>query len=391
MINNDLLHSIDNKSAAALVMLDLSSAFDTIDHNILLQRLSSSFGINSGALSWIKSYLVGRYQSVIVEDAQSSKSGLSFGVPQGSVLGPKLFSLYIAPIGNVIRAHGLRYHCYADDTQFYFAVKRSDNLDLSVIESCLHDIAGWMEMNKLKLNQAKTQFILFGSKLKTKNYENYSFTFEKNIIYCTNAVNNLGVCMDQNLTYEKHVNFVSKSCFYHIRNIGQIRKYINDDSCKILTQSLVISRLDYCNALYYGLPQLLLNRLQRIQNTAARLVMRRRKYEHITPVLSELHWLPVRYRIQYKILLLVFKSIFGLAPVYLSNLINEYTAVRNLRSNSKDLLIVPTTRTVYGERRFGVCGPKLWNALPGNVQGADSKDHFKTLLKTYFFKLAFEQ
>ena len=133
-------------------------------------------------------------------------------------------------------------------------------------------------------------------------------------------VRNLGVIFDKNLTMEKQVSSVLKSCFHQIRTIGSIRQYITTDACKTLVHSLVTSRLDYGNALLYGITTALMCRLQKVQNSAARLVTRTRKHDHITPVLFSLHWLPVEYRCQYKLLTYTYKALHGTAPEYRKNL-----------------------------------------------------------------------
>ena len=166
-----------------------------------------------------------------------------------------------------------------------------------------------------------------------------------NTISSSSSVKNLGVYMDSALTMEKQVNAVTKSCYYQIRNIGHIRHYISNEACKFLVHSLVTSSLDYGNAVLYGIPQTLSGRLQRVQNCAARLITRTRKREHITPVLCQLHWLTVRYRSHYQILLYTYKAINGSAPVYLTDLVTKHEPRRSLRSQSKSMLTVPHTRT----------------------------------------------
>lgn len=153
---------------------------------------------------------------------------------------------------------------------------------------------------------------------------------------------------------------------------------------------LITSRIDYCNSLYYGLDKYALHRLQVVQNAAARLLTGTRKFEHIKPVLSALHWLPVEYRIQFKILLLAFKALNGLAPDYLSDLISLRLPPRDLRSASEVRLCEPMARLVTrGDRAFSVAAPKLWNSLPSNIREANSLCSFKSLLKTHLFSMAF--
>lgn len=163
------------------------------------------------------------------------------------------------------------------------------------------------------------------------------------------------------------------------------------DACKTLVCSLVTSRMDYGNALMYGVNASIVSKLQRVQNTAARLVTRKKKYEHITPTLVALHWLPFKFRCQYKLLLYAFKALHGLAPSYLGELIHFYKPARSLRSQSAALIEMPkNVRTkIYGERRFDVAAGTLWNSLPASLRNEQSLEAFKKGLKTHLFKIAF--
>ena len=164
---------------------------------------------------------------------------------------------------------------------------------------------------------------------------------------------------------ERHVIAIYKACYYQIRNIGHIRRYITLDACKTLAHVLIASRLDYGNALLYGLPSTLMTRLQKVQIYSARLVIHTHKREHITPVLNSLHWLPVIYWSQYKILMYTFKALQGTAPQYLEELVVQYQPTRSLRSVSWAFLAVPTTRGVtYGNRCFRKAAATLCNNLP---------------------------
>ena len=185
---------------------------------------------------------------------------------------------------------------------------------------------------------------------------------------------------------------ICKSSHYHIRNIAKIRKYIDEESAKIVVHAFVTAKLDSCNSLLYGLPQHLISRLQSIQNTAARVVTLARKFDHITPVLKQLHQLPVRYRIVFKILLLVCKALNGTAPSYISELlvIKYHTSEQKVRSSSQHLLVTPEARLkTYGERGFAVAAPRLWNSIPLELRSSSSIDIFKRHLKTYLFEQAF--
>lgn len=176
----------------------------------------------------------------------------------------------------------------------------------------------------------------------------------------------------------------------HLRNIIDIRASLTQDAAEKLVHALVTSRIDCGNALLAGLPAVQLEKIQRVQNTAARVICGARKHEPITPVLKRLHWLPIKFRIQYKILLLTFKALHGLAPDYIIELLTVYQPQRTLRSNRNRTLVVPRTKQrSYGDRAFSAVAPKLWNALPVDLSAIDTLDSFKSSLKTFLFRQAF--
>ena len=192
--------------------------------------------------------------------------------------------------------------------------------------------------------------------------------------------------MDSALNMTEHVTNVCKKALIGIRKIGQIRTYLTDDATLKLVHAFVTSRMDSCNSLLYGLPERDIYKVQMVQNTAARLVIRTPRREHITPSLKKLHWLPVKQRSIFKILLITYKALAGMAPSYISKLINLYVPTRALRSATNKRLTVPSSSTkFYGDRSFAFAAASLWNSLPTNIQQASSIGIFKSRLKTYLF------
>ena len=181
---------------------------------------------------------------------------------------------------------------------------------------------------------------------------------------------------------------VSKLCqvaYFHLYRSRSIRDYLTQHATELLVHSLVISRLDYGNGLLYGVPDQLLDKLQRVQNVAARIAVRASRYDHITSILETLHWLPVRYRIEYNVVLMTFKALYLLAPIYIADLLQFYQPCRALRSSSDSLLTVHH----YGDHAFCIAAPHLWNSLPHEMRKCDSLHTFKRLLKTVLFKRAY--
>ena len=390
-VTSDILSAIDAGSSCLLVLLDLSAAFDTLDHTILLRRLETHFGVTGHALQWFVSYLSHRSQRVIVGDDVSSVHRLEYGVPQGSVLGPILYSMYTAPLSDIIRSKGVLHHCYADDTQIYntFTPQQADiDLCISVMEDCLECVRVWMHSNKLKLNTDKTEVITFTSKFRPQH--KLSLEISGTTTLSTDHVKNLGIILNSNMTMEQHINHICKSAYFQLKKIGSIRRYLTVSASKSLVHALVTSRMDYCNSVLYGLPNTLLSKLQRIQNTAARLITRTARHDHITPVLRELHWLPIHSRIDYKILMYTYKALHGDAPSYLTDMIGIKPHSRQLRSNNSIQLCVPNYKTkTYGARTFSTAAALLWNNLPSHLKECATTDAFKRNLKTHLFTIEY--
>ena len=198
---------------------------------------------------------------------------------------------------------------------------------------------------------------------------------------------NLGVVFDDHLTMSSHINSIYRSASLALRNIGRVRKYLDQANTERLVHAFLTSRPDYCNSLLYGLPPKEISKLQRLQNSAARLVLKCKVRDHITPPLEKLHWLPVEHRIIFKVLLITFKIINDCAPEYLSDLIETYVPTRSLRSATQGLLVVPKSfASTYGDRAFSVAAPKLWNNLPANIRTTSALESFKRKLKIHLFQ-----
>lgn len=267
--------------------------------------------------------------------------------------------------------------------------QRNRDTALNKLQTCINDLMSWNRINMLKSNPDKTEIIHFTSRfwspnpilnLKVGTYE----------IVPAKEARDLGFILDSNLTLKPHINKVCSSASKSIRDIGKIRKYLSPNHTERLVHAFISSKLDYCNSLLFGLPSSDICKLQRIQNTAARLVSRTKKFNHITPILKRLHWLPVKQRIIFKILMTTHKSLHGNAPGYISELLHRRNTVRSLRSSTENNLLIPKTNTKsYGDRTFTAAAPKLWNDLPNELKNTLSFTDFKAHLKTHLFKDAY--
>ena len=371
-VKNDILMNMDKQHVTLLVLPDLSAAFDTVDHTVLLRRMNSNFGVSGSALRWLTSYLFERSQRVTINGASSELFGIKNGVPQGSCLGPLLFVLYVSDLLDLINSHLPNSHAYADDTQLYVSFRADSRASkekaILTVEKCIDSIKQWMLTNKLKLNDEKTEILLIGTRQQLEKVDFNSIRVGSTTVNCTGTAKNLGCWFDAKLDFNTHVTKCCKASFFHIFNIRRIRKFLTRETTQILVQALVISRLDYCNSLFYGLPSTCLRKLQSVQNTAARLITNTPRFSHITPVLSSLHWLPIKFRIQFKILLLTFKILNNQAPPYLKELVTLKVPTKyHLRSHTDNLLLqLPRKKTkkTLGDRSFEIAAPTLWNEIP---------------------------
>ena len=287
---------------AYLILLDLSEAFDTIDHNTLLRRLETRFAVTGTALDWLRSDLTNRTQAVTVGDPLLEGSRLAFvllksGIPQGSVLGPVLFTIYTAPIGDICRNNLVEFHLYADDTQIYLSFKPSilnSKFDcIARIEKCINEINIWMTQNLLKLNSDKTEFILFGTRHQLSKVDDISIQIGNDTVKPANHVRNLGFVMDSLLKNGPHVNKITRSCYCTLHNIANIRPSLDTKSAQLITQALVTPHLDFCITLLAGSSEYEIDKLQYIQNMSCQIVCNINKYGHVSPATRDLHWLKI--------------------------------------------------------------------------------------------------
>ena len=390
-VKTDIMSEIDSKRVVLLTLLDLSAAFDTVDHDTLIGRLEKRFAVSDTALQWFTSYLKGWKSQVNVAGNLSESITSEFGVPQGSVMGPLLFTAYIRPISDIAISHGIRYHIYADDTQLYTSfnpcIPGDMDQALSTLTRCINDIKTWMSSNCLKLNDSKTEFFVAASPYYLRRLPQIELTIGTTRIKPSEIVRNLGVMFNSTMSLSSHVNLLRRSINFQVRNLWRIRRFIDQDSCHHAVRALVSSRLDYCNGLFTSLSGKDLTRLQRLQNSAARLVFAVGRRTDAADLLKILHWLPLRNRILFKILLYVFKSLQHESPNYISDYFSIHVAARTTRSSSEhNRLAIPIiSKTIKGEKRFNIAATMAWNSLPIAIKSATTTSQFKSMLKTHLF------
>ena len=256
-----------------------------------------------------------------INQTYSDDFPLPHGVPQGSCLGPLLFTMYASKLFEVVKNHLPNIHAYADDTQIYLSSKPDSTAGeqdaITALQDCITDIRSWMIADRLKLNDDKTEFMIIGTRAQLDKVNVSEIVVGQAKVPAVTIVRNLGTWLDTNLTMSAHINETCQAAIYHLYNIKRISRYLSYDDRKSIVQAVIMSRIDYCNSLLVGVPSTQLSKLQRLQNAAARLVSNVAKYDHITPTLVNLHWLPVTYRVNFKMVMLAHKCIYGNAPEYL--------------------------------------------------------------------------
>ena len=281
--------------------------------------------------------------------------------------------------------------CYADDTQLYMEIQPSvESIDAAKqsLELCIAEIRNYLLEHQLKFNESKTEIIIIGSQHNISKLPDMTFSIGNESVSPVSSVRNLGVVFDSHMTLNNHINNICKKVNIQLSRIRHIRPYLSKSNTEALIHSLITSTLDYCNSILYNIPEYQLHKLQLLQNSAARIICHVPRRNHITPILRKLNWLPVKYRVEFKIALLSFKILNGLAPQYLFNMVQIYRPTRSLRSSSKNLLVIPRINNKYGSRSLSYALPVVWNGLPHEIRNCCKLTKFKILLKTHLFSKA---
>lgn len=364
---DDIILSMDQGNSSALILLDYSKAFDTINHNILLSILQY-IGLSKPVLNFFKSYLTQRTQRVLLKDKYSTSLVLKSGVPQGSILGPILFSIYTSQLFNGLHCN---YHIYADDTQLYHHFSSSSvDLACAQINEDLVNICERSKKHALLLNPSKSKLIVFASKSK------YAFLIDKLAISINgirlSAVNEskvLGLVVDRNLRFSGHVSKCIQRSYLGLRMLYAHRSYLSAKIKSILCNSLILSQFSHCYPVYYCcLTVVDKMRIQKVQNCCMRYITGSRKYDRISHKLSELRWLNMENRARLHSLTFYHKILLSNSPIYLRRKVTFRTDIHNLNVRSKGLISPPLHTTAIFERSFSFNIYKLYNSLDLNLK-----------------------
>ena len=393
---SDIQQSNIDKNHVSLVSLDCSSAFDTIDQDLLLSKLEGSFYIKEKAINLIKDYFTNRTFSIDVDNKFSSPQPLVYGVPQGSLLGPIFYIAYTKEIEKIVKYHGMKLQMYADDTQIYYPFTDQQLINAEhKINECLKEIKCWMDKNYLKINPNKTIVKLFSTNMQSMALINsFKLLFDSNFLSPSASISVLGISLDSKTSLSSFVDKTARKCNLILRNLRNIKDSLSFNVRVTLISCLVLANLDYCNVLLACSTNTLLLPLKNVLHRSVRFIYNLRKFDHISPFLFKLHFLPIKFRIKFKLSLIAYKIINKMSPVYLQNdfYLFQATTTMNLRPGSgRDNLMFHLSNEQAKKNTIQTKLIVEWNRLPINIRQITSIPSFKTELKTFYFKEAFAQ
>ena len=387
---NDMQKMVAGGQMVLLAQLDMSAAFDTVDHTTLMDLLCQKFGISGKVMTWLESYLKGRTFSVKIKYVRGGRLLLIHGVPQGSILGPLLFILYISDIPKIAANFDVHSHGYADDVQLYIPFNPFFNYTATSIklQHCIFGIEHWMNDSYLKLNVDKTEVMFIGKK-RDHNIHQLQISFDDEKVYkssLSDSVKFLGVHVDATLSMKKMISECVRSCNFSLKKLKTIKYTLGIDDKLLLLKSFVLSKLDYCNILLCNQSRNQLQPLQAVLNKGIRFVYSLSKRDSITAFLKSAHILPVCYRVMYKSCVMVFRILDGSAPSYLNDIVEiRPPSYRYLRSTD-DWLKLSDSSVMNCLQSSMVDN---LNSLPLSLRCSETISTFKRNLKTYYFRIAF--
>ena len=387
-LSDTVLRSFDSRCLTAIISLDFSKAFDTIDHDLLVAKLRHT-GLSSNVLSFLESYLSSRSQQVMLNQYMptvSSTREVKRGVPQGSVLGPLLFSIYVNDLPSV--CHNCRVYMYADDTQLVkdFVIGRAESAKCEMASDLLR-LTAWADAHGLQLNPAKSSLVVVGSPALRQQLSSFVISWGSASLSMQPTVKILGVTFDSSWCFEQYVAVLCRSAFARLRFLYPSRRILSTHIKLSLCQSLVISLLDYADVVYGPCLTTRLSAIvQRIQNSCLRYSYNIRKFDHISPLFLRSGWLKVRQRWILHLCCIVHKVLHSETPIYLNELLCSNSSMHSVHAPSTRRgadLSVPAHRTVKFTASFSYLSSLYYNSLPLDIRSLTPMSAFKCAARSF--------
>ena len=381
-VTNDWAYNIDKGSVNAVVFLDLKKAFDTVDHHILLSKLYE-YGVRGTSYHWFRSYLDNRKQKCFVNGSLSNSQSLTCGIPQGTILGPLLFLIYINDLPNCLSISKPR--MYADDTHLTFGSNCVDTIN-EVLNRDLAKVNEWLIANKLTLNASKTEFMLIGSRQRLCTFDKSpSLSIDDKSIKHVSSTKSLGVHIDENLSWNVHIETIAKKIASGLGALKRCRRFVPQSTLHSVFNALIQPHFDYCSVVWGHCNKTLFDKLQKLQNRAAR-ILTFSSYDTNAGLLFErLGWKRLESQRQIQEAVMVYKSLNGLVPTYLQSIFTDRSNITQYElRDTVGKLAVPLPRTNYLKNSFGYQGAVLWNSLPPNLRQAQTLNGFRIGCRQHF-------
>ena len=365
-VQDYILNNMDDGYATGVILLDLKKAFDTVNHDILIKKLKN-YGIGNNELLWFESYLNNRSQVVNVNSTLSDFQPVNIGIPQGSILGPLLFIMFVNCLPDAVDK--CKTVMYADDTSIM--CKANDVHELqSQLNACLSKVAAWFKVNKLTLNIDKTKFMICGTKRTLEKFHDVKLTFNGSIIERVDEFKYLGVKLDSSLSWSAHIDYLCKNVSKRTGIIKRVKNFLPHQTTVMLSNALVIPHFDYGSSVWSNFSTEFHNKLQVLHNNLARIILKADARTPINDMMNSLQWDKLDQRWHKQLLVIVYKCLLNLSPSYLSN---QFQFVHNnhshlTRNHTSNTLAVPKFKTNSGLRTFHVRAAYAWNNLPVSIR-----------------------
>ena len=375
LVSDHICKAMDKKQITAMVLIDLSKAFDSLCHLNLLNKLTK-LGTSNKARMWFQSYLTNRKQCTRIATSLSEPLTVTHGVPQGSILGPMLFGLYMNDLPGVIKSSNIE--SYVDDTKIYLSFSTNDvDSCLRLVAEDLRRLAEWCCANHLLVNPDKTKLLLFGTRQLLSQLRDVTVPFLGQELKPVASAKDLGIILDSNLNFNDHVTSLSSSLLSTLCQVNRVRHLFSREILNTILNSLVFSKLFYCSTVWSGTSKDNVHKLQLLQNFAARILTNTKKFDHISPILNELGWLTIEELLNLRDVIMIYKCINGLAPNYLSSKLYKRSDTHAYNTRLKEHFSLPLCRTSIAQRNFYYRALKSWNKLSVATRNSSSLAQFK--------------